>query len=54
VLLGKADPFDVNWISGDGHPVGIGNQSQFSENSLWDGWLDQTRGLSVGKTQERK
>jgi hypothetical protein len=49
-VLDKSDTFDVNWISGDGHPVGIGNQSQFPEKGRqWDGWLDEARVLNVAK-----
>jgi hypothetical protein len=49
-VLDKSDTFDVNWVSGDGHPVGIGNQSQFPEKGRqWDGWLDEARVLNVAK-----
>ena len=49
-VLDKSDTFDVNWVSGDGHPVGIGNQSQFPEKGRqWDGWLDEARVMNVAK-----
>jgi hypothetical protein len=52
-VLDKSDTFDVNWVSGDGHPVGIGNQSQFPEKGRqWDGWLDEARVLNVAKDDD--